>query len=277
MIYTDQIGNQHNLETTPKRIVSLVPSQTELLYDLGLENKIVGITKFCVHPFHFKSTKTIVGGTKNIKFDKIKELKPDIIICNKEENTKEIVQELSSICPVWVTDIYTLEDNNKMIEDFGKLFNVRTESQKWIDKINFLKNDFLHFIENYEKQTVAYFIWGKPYMAAGRNTFINHLLEINKLENIYATNDKYPERYPEVIVQKMRIQGDPDLIFLSSEPYPFKDEHAFELGRYSHHAKTVFVDGEMFSWYGSRLVKAFDYFKKLRLRIGELHLHHTHR
>ncbi|MCH4830593.1 cobalamin-binding protein [Flavobacterium covae] len=277
MIYTDQIGNQHNLETTPKRIVSLVPSQTELLYDLGLENKIVGITKFCVHPFHFKSTKTIVGGTKNIKFDKIKELKPDIIICNKEENTQEIVQELSSICPVWVTDIYTLEDNNKMIEDFGKLFNVRTESQKWIDKINFLKNDFLHFIENYEKQTVAYFIWGKPYMAAGRNTFINHLLEINKLENIYATNDKYPERYPEVIVQKMRIQGDPDLIFLSSEPYPFKDEHAFELGRYSHHAKTVFVDGEMFSWYGSRLVKAFDYFKKLRLRIGELHLHHTHR
>ncbi|MCJ1807044.1 helical backbone metal receptor [Flavobacterium covae] len=276
MIYTDQIGNQHNLETTPKRIVSLVPSQTELLYDLGLENKIVGITKFCVHPFHFKSTKTIVGGTKNIKFDKIKELKPDIIICNKEENTQEIVQELSSICPVWVTDIYTLEDNNKMIEDFGKLFNVRTESQKWIDKINFLKNDFLHFIENYEKQTVAYFIWGKPYMTAGRNTFINHLLEINKLENIYATNDKYPERYPEVIVQKMRIQGDPDLIFLSSEPYPFKDEHAFELGRYSHHAKTVFVDGEMFSWYGSRLVKAFDYFKKLRLRIGELHLHHTH-
>ncbi|WP_163444729.1 ABC transporter substrate-binding protein [Flavobacterium columnare] len=276
MIYTDQIGNQHNLETTPKRIVSLVPSQTELLYDLGLENKIVGITKFCVHPFHFKSTKTIVGGTKNIKFDKIKELKPDIIICSKEENTQEIVQELSSICPVWVTDIYTLEDNNKMIEDFGKLFNVRTESQKWIDKINFLKNDFLHFIENYEKQTVAYFIWGKPYMAAGRNTFINHLLEINKLENIYATNDKYPERYPEVIVQKMRIQGDPDLIFLSSEPYPFKDEHAFELGRYSHHAKTVFVDGEMFSWYGSRLVKAFDYFKKLRLRIGELHLHHTH-
>ncbi|WP_376777138.1 ABC transporter substrate-binding protein [Flavobacterium covae] len=276
MIYTDQIGNQHNLETTPKRIVSLVPSQTELLYDLGLENKIVGITKFCVHPFHFKSTKTIVGGTKNIKFDKIKELKPDIIICNKEENTQEIVQELSSICPVWVTDIYTLEDNNKMIEDFGKLFNVRTESQKWIDKINFLKNDFLHFIENYEKQTVAYFIWGKPYMAAGRNTFINHLLEINKLENIYTTNDKYPERYPEVIVQKMRIQGDPDLIFLSSEPYPFKDEHAFELGRYSHHAKTVFVDGEMFSWYGSRLVKAFDYFKKLRLRIGELHLHHTH-
>ncbi|MEB3800631.1 ABC transporter substrate-binding protein [Flavobacterium columnare] len=276
MIYTDQIGNQHKLETTPKRIVSLVPSQTELLYDLGLEEKIVGITKFCVHPFHFKTTKTSVGGTKNIKIEKIEALQPDLIICNKEENTLEIVQQLESICPVWVTDIYTIEDNNKMIEDFGKLFNVRTEAQKWINKINFAKEDFLNFIKEYEAQTVAYFIWGKPYMVAGRNTFINHLLELNKLENIYAANEKYPERYPEVVVQKMRIQGDPDLIFLSSEPYPFKDEHAFELGRYSHHAKTVFVDGEMFSWYGSRLVKAFDYFKKIRLRIGEQHLHHTH-
>ncbi|MFK7001336.1 ABC transporter substrate-binding protein [Flavobacterium oreochromis] len=276
MIFIDQVGTQHTFETTPKRIVSLVPSQTELLYDLGLEEKIIGITKFCIHPFHFKSIKAIVGGTKDVKIEKIKELQPDIIICNKEENTKEIVQELSQICPVWVTDVYTIHDNNKMIEDFGKLFNVRTEAQKWIDKINFVKNDFLHFIQNYEQQTVAYFIWGKPYMVAGRDTFINHLLELNKYQNIYANNEKYPERYPEIIVQKMRIQGDPDLIFLSSEPFPFKDEHAFELGRYSHHAKTVFVDGEMFSWYGSRLVKSFDYFKKLRLRIGELHLHHGH-
>jgi ABC-type Fe3+-hydroxamate transport system substrate-binding protein len=163
-----------------------------------------------------------------------------------------------------------------MIEDFGKLFNVRTESQKWIDKINFAKHDFQNFINEFESQSVAYFIWGKPYMVAGSDTFINHLLTLNKLTNIYANNDKYPSRYPEVIVQKMRIQGDPDLLFLSSEPFPFNDEHAFELGRYTHHAKTVFVDGEMFSWYGSRLVKAFDYFKKLRLRIGELHLQHAH-
>ncbi|MDI9310243.1 MAG: helical backbone metal receptor [Limnohabitans sp.] len=276
IILTDQLGTQHSFETSPKRIVSLVPSQTELLYDLGLEERIVGITKFCVHPYHLKSTKTIVGGTKQIKFDKIAALQPDIIICNKEENTKEIVEELSQLCPVWVTEMYNIADNIQMIADFGKLFNVRTEAQKWIDKVNFAHQDFLHFIKDYEVQTVAYFIWAKPYMAAGRDTFINHLLELNKLENIYAKNEKYPERYPEVIVQKMRIQGDPDLIFLSSEPFPFKDEHAFELGRYSHHAKTVFVDGEMFSWYGSRLVKAFDYFKKLRLRIGEMHLHHSH-
>jgi len=256
----DQLGTHHTFEITPKRIVSLVPSQTELLFDLGLEESIVGITKFCVHPFHFKSTKKIIGGTKKVHFEKIRLLQPDIIIANKEENTIEIVKELSKICPVWVTDIITLEDNLKMIADFGNLFNKRTEAQKWIDKVNFAHNEFLNFIKDKETQKVAYFIWANPYMVAGGNTFIDEMLKLNKFENIYENRE---ERYPEVIIQKMRIQGDPDLVLLSSEPFPFSDEHAFELGRFTHHAKTVFVDGEMFSWYGSRIVKAFAYFKKL--------------
>lgn len=132
--FTDQLGKTHTFENTPKRIISLVPSQTELLYDLGLEDEIVGITKFCVHPFHFKSTKEIIGGTKNIKFDKIKALQPDIIIANKEENTQEIVEQLRTICPVWVTDIVTIADNNKMIEDFGNLFNKRTNAKSGLIK-----------------------------------------------------------------------------------------------------------------------------------------------
>ena len=261
---TDQIGNQYTFETTPKRIVSLVPSQTELLFDLGLEDSIVGITKFCVHPFHLKSTKTIVGGTKNVKFDKIKALQPDIIICNKEENTKEIVEELQQICPVWVTDIYTIEDNNKMIHDFGELFNKRTEAKKWIDKINFAHQDFTRFIKNQKQQKVAYFIWANPFMVAGNNTFINELLKLNNFQNIYENKES---RYPEIELKKMRLEGNPDLVLLSSEPFPFKDEHAFEIGRFTHHAKTIFVDGEMFSWYGSRLAKAFDYFKNLHNKL----------
>ena len=260
----DQIGFSHTFIYTPKRIVSLVPSQTELLHDLGLEESIVGITKFCVHPFHFKSVKKIIGGTKKIHFEKIRLLQPDIIIANKEENTKEIVEELSKICPVWVTDIITLEDNLKMIEDFGILFNKRTEAQKWMDKINFGYLDFQQFIKDKLIQKAAYFIWANPYMVAGNNTFINEMMKLNRFENIYANRE---ERYPEVIIQKMRIQGDPDLVFLSSEPFPFSDEHAFELGRFTHHAKTVFVDGEMFSWYGSRVLKAFSYFKKLHQSI----------
>ena len=264
-IFTDQLGTIHTFETAPKRIVSLVPSQTELLYDLGLEENIVGITKFCVHPFHFKSTKKIIGGTKKVHIEKIRLLQPDIIIANKEENTQEIVEQLATICPVWVTDIITLEDNLKMIADFGLLFNKRTEAQKWADKIKFAQNDFLEFIKNKDVQKVAYFIWANPYMVAGNNTFINEMLKLNNFQNVYESR---AERYPEIIIQKMRIQGDPDLVLLSSEPFPFTDEHAFELGRFTHHAKTIFVDGEMFSWYGSRVVKAFDYFKKLHQRLA---------
>ncbi|HRE76958.1 MAG TPA: helical backbone metal receptor [Flavobacterium sp.] len=259
----DQLDNLHQFETSPKRIVSLVPSQTELLYDLGLEDQIVGITKFCVHPKHLKATKQIIGGTKQVKYDKIKALQPDIIIANKEENTREIVEELSKICPVWVTNIITIEDNLQMITDFGKIFNKRTEAQKWNDKITFAYNDFQQFIKDKPFRKVAYFIWANPYMVAGKDTFINEMLVLNRFENIY----KEKGRYPEIELEKIRQEGDPEVVFLSSEPFPFKDEHAFEIGRCTHHAKTIFVDGELFSWYGSRILKAFPYFKKLHEKL----------
>ncbi|MDI1256087.1 MAG: helical backbone metal receptor [Flavobacterium sp.] len=266
-VFIDQLGASHAFQTTPKRIISLVPSQTELLYELGLEESIIGITKFCVHPFHFKSTKKIVGGTKKVHFEKIRLLKPDIIICNKEENTPEIVATLQEIATVWVTNIITIEDNLEMIAQFGKLFNKRTEAQKWTDKIEFAYQDFQQFVKVIPVKKVAYFIWKNPYMVAGSDNFINEMLKLNHFENIYDNNPRVSGRYPEVIIQKMRIQGDPEIVFLSSEPYPFKEEDAFEIGRNTHHAKMVFVDGEMFSWYGSRILKAFDYFKKLHNRL----------
>lgn len=261
--FTDQLGNVITLEATPMRIVSLVPSQTELLFDLGLEDKLVGITKFCVHPYHLKSTKKIIGGTKKVHVEKIRLLQPDIIIANKEENTEEIVEAMKLIAPVWVSNIITIEDNLQMIEEFGKIFAVRTTARQWIDKINFGLEDFKSYISDKETKRAAYFIWKNPYMVAGGDNFVNEMMKLNKFSNIYEANG----RYPEVIVQKMRIQGDPQILLLSSEPFPFKDEDAFELGRHTHHAQTIFVDGEMFSWYGSRLVKAFPYFKQLRERL----------
>lgn len=263
IILTDQIGRSVTLSKNPQRIVSLVPSQTELLCDLGLENKIVGITKFCVHPYHLKSVKKIVGGTKKVHFEKIRLLEPDIIICNKEENTEEMVLELQKICPVWVTNIITVEDNFKMISDFGALFNCRTEAQKWNDKLAFALNDFKLSIKERPILKAAYFIWKNPFMVAGSDNYINELMSLNHFENCY----KDKGRYPEVEIKKIRLEGDPELILLSSEPYPFKEEDAFEIGRFTHHAKTIFVDGEMFSWYGSRLLKALAYFKKLHQRL----------
>lgn len=260
--YTDQIGNTLKLHHSPQRIVSIVPSQTELLFDLGLEERIVGITKFCVHPYHFKSIKKIIGGTKKVHYEKIRLLNPDIIIANKEENTREIVEELQKIAPVWTSDIKTLEDNKAMIAEFGKIFDCRTEAQNLNHKIDFSLADFIRFIASKKEKKAAYFIWKNPYMVAGNDNFINEMLKLNKFVNIYQSKG----RYPEVEIQKIRSE-DPDLIFLSSEPYPFKEEDAFEIGKFTHHTKTVFVDGEMFSWYGSRILKAFEYFKKLHSRL----------
>ncbi|RTY95365.1 ABC transporter substrate-binding protein [Flavobacterium sp. GT3R68] len=254
----DQLGTSHSFASAPKRIVSLVPSQTELLYDLGQEVKIVGLTKFCVHPVHLKSIKKIIGGTKKVHIDRIRELNPDLIIANKEENTLDMVMELRQICPVWVTNILTYEDNLQMISDFGQLLNCETEAQIWIDKIDFAYRNFQNFIQEIPVKKAAYFIWANPYMVAGSDNFINEMLQLNHFQNIYESKS----RYPEIELEKIGLEGNSDLILLSSEPFPFKEEHALEIGRYTH-AKTVFVDGEMFSWYGSRILKAFEYFKLL--------------
>jgi ABC-type Fe3+-hydroxamate transport system substrate-binding protein len=132
-----------------------------------------------------------------------------------------------------------------------------------MDKINFAFQDFRNFIKDQPVKKVAYFIWANPYMVAGKETFINELLKLNHYKNIYEQKG----RYPEIELKKIRMEGDPDLVFLSSEPFPFKDEHAFEIGRFTQQAKTIFVDGEYFSWHGSRLVKAFEYFKKLHQKL----------
>ena len=143
----DQLHTVFEFSQTPKRIVSLVPSQTELLIDLGLKKQVVGITKFCTHPTSLRDEKTIVGGTKTIHLDKIRSLQPDIIICNKEENTKEIVALCATIAPVWVSDIYTLENALEMISLLGTLFE---KEEKAFDII--LANHLLNLGLNLEEK-----------------------------------------------------------------------------------------------------------------------------
>jgi len=262
-IIKDQLGREINLKITPKRIVSLVPSQTELLCDLALENELVGITKFCVHPYHLKSTKTIVGGTKKVDFEKIKALIPDFILCNKEENSYAFLPELEKIAPTYFSDVNTIQNSVDLILRLGSIFNRRTEADNLAHKIEFKLNDFNQFIKDKPTRKVAYFIWAKPWMVAGNNTYINEMLQLNKFENIYDTMS----RYPKIEINKIRHEGDPDVIILSSEPFSFKDEHALEIGTYTNRSITVFGDGEMFSWFGSRILLAFDYFKKLHKKL----------
>ncbi|MBP8792430.1 MAG: ABC transporter substrate-binding protein [Lutibacter sp.] len=259
----DQIGREIVLKTIPKRIVSLVPSQTELLCDLALENELVGITQFCKHPYHLKSTKTIVGGTKKVDYEKIKGLNPDFIICNKEENAYDMLPELEKIAPTYFSDINTLNDSIDFILHLGSILNRRTEADNLAHKIEFKLADFQNFIKNKPTRKVAYFIWAKPWMVAGNDTYINEMLQLNKFENIYEDMS----RYPKVEIDKIRHEGDPDVVILSSEPFPFKDEHAMEIANYTNRSITVFGDGEMFSWPGSRTLLAFDYFKKLHEKL----------
>lgn len=266
MEFKDQMNRVFEIPETPKRIISLVPSQTELLVDLGLEDSIVGVTKFCIHPSDLRKKKTIVGGTKNIKIDKIKALKPDIILCNKEENTKDIVEACEQICNVHVSDIFNIDDNLELINQYGVLFNKKDKASKIIKDIQLKCYDFKNFIKDKSTLKGAYFIWKNPWMVAANNTFIDYILNLNNFENVY--NSK--ERYPEIELSKSKLNESVEVVLLSSEPFPFKEKHIEELQVYYLKAKIILVDGELFSWYGSRLAKAFKYFETLRLNLQNI-------
>lgn len=212
MTLNDQLNRPLFFKEIPKRIVSLVPSQTELLVDLGLEDMIVGVTKFCVHPKHLRKSKSIVGGTKQVNLQKIIALQPDIILCNKEENTESIVNSLLNIAPVHVSDITQLSDCFELIHMYGKLFNVESSATKIISTIQKERIHFQNKIAQQNKATIAYFIWKNPWMVAASNTFINEMIEEAGFINVY----KDAARYPEIDLKDNRFNK-VDRIFLSSE------------------------------------------------------------
>jgi ABC-type Fe3+-hydroxamate transport system substrate-binding protein len=253
----DQLHRTISLPQTPKRIVSLVPSQTELLVDFGLKDNLVGITKFCVHPKNLRKEIPIVGGTKKVKIEKIEAARPDIILCNKEENTREMVVELEKIAAVHVSDIYNIKDACEMIRQYGSLFLAEGKSMEIIGKIKEEQESFQNYIKEKPILKTAYFIWKNPWMIVGGNTFINEMLRLNRFENAYENQS----RYPEIELSDLKPV---DLVLLSSEPFPFSKKHLTDFENIVPREKIRFVDGEFFSWYGSRLTKAFEYFKKLR-------------
>jgi ABC-type Fe3+-hydroxamate transport system substrate-binding protein len=255
----DQMGRQILLPPSINKIVSLVPSQTELLFDLGLEDRIVGVTKFCVHPPALHKSKTIVGGTKQVRMDVIDALQPDLIIGNKEENNQDIILQLEQRYPVWMSDVNTLEDAYAMIFNLGSLFGKRNPASALIKGI---QQDFAQLEMPDKPLKVAYFIWREPYMVATSDTFINEMIHLAGFENIFRNKI----RYPEVTLAELSSL-EPDLIFLSSEPFPFKLAHFPAFQSACPRAKVVLVDGEYFSWYGSRLRLAGSYFKALQKRL----------
>ncbi len=245
----------------PQRIVSLVPSQTELLFDLGLTEEITGITKFCVHPADKVKQKTLVGGTKALDLNVIHALNPDFILANKEENTRDQIETLRQRYAVHVTDVSTLPDALAMIREVGMLVGKRTEADALANRI---ETSLIPFPQA-PGLSVAYLIWRKPYMVAAADTFIHAMLEQAGFRNAFAGQTRYP-----VVSADALESAQPDLIFLSSEPYPFGQKHTAELRVICPSARIHLVDGEVFSWYGSRLLQASDYFRNLRNEIDQL-------
>ncbi|WP_268034195.1 ABC transporter substrate-binding protein [Algoriphagus sp. PAP.12] len=252
MEYKDQLGNSIFLERPPQRIISLVPSQTELLVDLGLKDRLVGVTKFCIYPTNIKKEKTIIGGTKNYRFDAIKNLSPDLIIGNKEENDKEGIEQLMEDYSVWMSDIYNLEDSLSMIRELGYLLDEKKNAERIASRI---ANDFEVPIPY--KGTAVYLIWNNPIMTAGRYTFINEMLQFSGFENLVQS-----DRYPQLDLEEIKDLN-PEYLLLSSEPYPFKEEHVEFFQSHFPNTRILLVDGELFSWYGSRLLKSRKYFESL--------------
>jgi len=254
MIFTDQINNTIELKEFPKRIISIVPSQSELLWDLGLREELIGITKFCIHPLEMFTTIERIGGTKKLNIDKIRTLNPDLIIGNKEENEQSQINELMKEYNVWMSDIYTLNDSIKTIRSIGELVNKKEQA---ISISSDIEQSF-KMLKKIDK-SVLYLIWKKPYMAAGKATFIGDILNRIGLKNIIEDSNA---RYPELSIEEIKTLN-PELLFLSSEPYPFKEKHILELEAELPETKILLVDGELFSWYGSRLLKSVNYFNQL--------------
>lgn len=254
----DQMERLVEIPSRPDRIISLVPSQTELLHDLGLGERVVGITKFCIHPNSWFKSKTRVGGTKKLDIERIRALNPDLIIGNKEENSQEDIAQLERDFPVWMSDIYTLEHSLQMIDTLGQLTQSQSESEFIQSQIR-LAFQSLN-TSSLRKPKALYLIWKNPSIAAGRNTFINDMLNRAGFSNcIEDAHSRYPE-----ISENL----DPDIVFLSSEPYPFKKSDAIQMQQQFPKARIMPVDGEMFSWYGSRLKYAPEYFSNLRRTVA---------
>ena len=255
----DQLGQKIELGFPPRRIVSLVPSITETLFELGLGDNVVGRTRYCIHPKEHIDNLTVVGGTKKIVKDRLLKLQPDLVLANKEENTKEDVEWCAANFPTWISDVVDVKSALAMIESIGELTNRKEQAEKMSREIQ-VSFDNIH--QPVSKPTCVYLIWKDPFMAAGSDTFISNMLEVVGYHNILRLS-----RYPTLTEQDI-VDLKPDFVFLSTEPYRFTEQHVTESQHVFNNSKCALVDGEMFSWYGSRMLKSADYFNRLQKQLS---------
>jgi ABC-type Fe3+-hydroxamate transport system substrate-binding protein len=209
---------------------------------------VVGRTRFCIHPAPEVGSITRVGGTKEVHFDRIEALHPDLIICEKEENTPEMVSRLSAAYPVVVFDVRSVDGAIGMIASLGHL-TALPEAATLAARI---RQTWTALIPRHPAPRTAYLIWRQPWMGAGQDTYIGDVLRRSGYTNVLET---LPGRYPVVTPDQLRALA-PELVLLSSEPFPFGAAHMEEVQAWLPDADIRLVDGEVFSWYGVRMLKA---------------------
>ncbi|MFF2447875.1 ABC transporter substrate-binding protein [Neobacillus sp. NPDC058068] len=258
LLLTDHLGRHVNLSTVPKRIISICPAITETLFALGLEKEIVGRTKYCIFPKEVVENVPIVGGTKEVNEETIRKLQPDLILAEKEENTKEIVLALEKIAPVFVLEVQKIDDSYRLIETLGLLTNREKKANHLTASCK------TSFPDRSYKQNLnaAYVIWRKPYMVVGGTTYINDVLHTLGFQNPF---EKGESRYP-IVTKEELADANLDVLLLASEPFPFQEKHLAEFQAFLPNTKIFLVDGEMF-WYGAKMVIAGAYLKKLTKKI----------
>ena len=247
----DHLGRAVSYPFPPKRLISLCPAITETLFALGLKQEVVGRTQYCIFPANEVASIPTVGGTKQIQLEKIQELQADLIICEKEENTKEMVEQLAAHFPVYVAQVESVDDAYRMIRDLGVVVNRLHEA-------NMLEEQIAQAFRALPTYTgrVAYMMWRKPYMVVGAPTYIDSVLTTLGFTNPLTQGEG---RYPTVTVDDLQ-QAQLDYLLLSSEPFPFSEKHVKELAVHLPNTQIVLVDGEMF-WYGPRMQQAAQYFQ----------------
>jgi ABC-type Fe3+-hydroxamate transport system substrate-binding protein len=257
---TDALGRTVRLEAPPRRIVSLVPSLTELLASLDLDDETVGLTRFCVHPADWKAKKQIVGGTKNVRVDRVEALAPDLVLASKEENEREQVEAVARFAPVYVTDIASVEDSIREIRTVGQITDRSAQAEALARRA---ASGFAALEADAPAEPIraAYLIWREPWMAAGGDTYVSDVMRRAGFANVFASQD----RYPTVALSDLTAA---DVVLLSSEPYPFADEHVGEVEAAASGTHAVLADGEAFSWYGARTAEAPGYLRALRERLA---------
>jgi ABC-type Fe3+-hydroxamate transport system substrate-binding protein len=260
----DAVGKAHAPATGVVRIVSLVPSITELLFSLGLQEHLVGRTGFCVHPKGQVRRVSKVGGTKTVDVPKVKKLGATHLIVNIDENPRPVVEEIGQFVPnVIVTHPIEPEDNVGLYRLLGGIFGRESKAEELATAFIRELANTRDAVREFERERVLYLIWKSPWMTVSQDTYISRMLDLVGWETV---PEQAHSRYPSVDLTSQNLRG-VDLVLLSTEPYSFADRHIDEIRAElppQANPRIALIDGGMTSWYGSRAIEGLRYLRELR-------------